>query len=142
MTNDQPLFHAELHYQPGAPAVQLHDGSSNGTSPLGSGEGVVRGTTLQGRVKWSLFEVQGPICETNLVGVITTEDGAQVEFETRGYGVVPDPSRPQLWDMPAVVRFWTGSPAYQWLNTTLAVWEGMFDMRQGVHTYQAYYQKR
>ena len=103
---------------------------------------MVWGATLQGRVHWSIFEVQGPVCETTIVGAITTEDGAQVELETRGYGVVPDPNQPHLWDMPAVVRFRTESSTYQWLNTTLARWEGTFDMRRGVHTYQAYYQAR
>jgi hypothetical protein len=83
--------------------------------------------------------VEGPICETSIVGVMSTDDGATLEFETRGYGVVPDPNQPHLWDMPAVVRFRTESQAYQWLNTTLARWEGTFDMSSGVHTYQAYY---
>jgi hypothetical protein len=81
--------------------------------------------------------VQGPFCETNIVGVITTDDGAEVAFETRGYGLVPDPKEPSTWDMPAVVKFRTESPAYQWLNTTLARWEGAFDMDRGLHTYQA-----
>lgn len=85
---------------------------------------------------------RGPICETTIVGMITTDDGATVEFATRGYGVVPDPNQPHLWDMPAVVRFWTESPAYQWLTTTLARRDGTFDMHRGVHTYQAYYQPR
>jgi hypothetical protein len=97
---------------------------------------------LQGRVHWSIFEVQGPICATTIVGVITTDDGATLEIETRGYGIVPDPDLPHLWDMPAVVRFRTESPAYQWLNTMLARWEGTFDMHHGVHTYQAYFQPR
>ncbi len=142
MTNQHGLFQAELHYQPNAPPVEFRMGSSISGDLLGSGDGIVRGATLQGRVQWSIFEVQGPICETTIVGVITTDDGAQVEFETRGYGVVPDPNQPHLWDMPAVVKFRTESPAYQWLNTTLARWEGTFDMHRGVHTYQAYYQQR
>jgi hypothetical protein len=142
MANNQQLFQAALHYRPSAPPVQLHEHSSRSGDLLGSGDGIVRGATLQGRVQWSIFEVQGPICETNIVGLITTDDGATVEFETRGYGVVPDPNQPQLWDMPAVVKFWTESPAYQWLNTTLARWDGTFDMHSGIHTYQAYYQQR
>ena len=142
MTSNQQLFQAELHYRPSAAPVQLHQHASRSGDLLGSGDGIVRGAMLQGRVHWSLFEVQGPICETNIVGVISTEDGAQVEFETRGYGLVPDPDQPDLWDMPAVLRFRTESPAYQWLNTTLARWEGTFGMLRGVHTYQAYYQQR
>ncbi len=116
MTSNQQLFQAELHVRPSAPPVQLDERSSRSGELLGSGDGIVRGATLQGRVQWSIFEVQGPICETTIVGVITTEDGAQVEFETRGYGVVPDPNQPHLWEMPAVVRFRTESPAYQWLK--------------------------
>jgi hypothetical protein len=139
MTSNQQLFQAELHYRPSAPPVQLHERSSRSGDLLGSGDGTVWGATLQGRVHWSIFEVQGPICETNIVGVISTDDGATVEIETRGYGLVPDPNLPHLWTMPAVVKFWTERPAYQWLTTTLARWEGTFDMQRGVHTYQAYY---
>jgi hypothetical protein len=142
MTGNQQLFQAEFHYRPNTPPVELPQQASRSGDLLGSGDGSVRGAMLQGRVHWSLFEVQGPVCETNLVGVITADDGARVKFETRGYGVVPDPNQPHLWDMPAVVRFWTESPAYHWLNTTLARWEGTFDMRRGVHTYQAYYRPR
>ena len=142
MTSNQQFFQAELHVQPSAPPVQMDERSRRSGDLLGSGDGIVWGATLQGRVHWSIFEVQGPVCETTIVGAITTEDGAQVELETRGYGVVPDPNQPHLWDMPAVVRFRTESSTYQWLNTTLARWEGTFDMRRDVHTYQAYYQAR
>ena len=142
MRNHHQLFQAELHYRPNVPPVELHDSSSRSGELLGSGDGVVRGATLQGRVHWSLFEVQGPICETNIVGVITTDEGAQLEFETRGYGVVPDPNQSNLWDMPAVAKFRTESPTYQWLNAILALWEGTFDMHTGVHSYQAYYHQR
>ena len=140
MTNHDRFFQAALHYRPNAVPVELHDHATRCGELLGSGDGIVRGERLQGRVHWSIFEVQGPICETNIVGVITTDDGAEVAFETRGYGLVPDPTQPSTWDMPAVVKFRTESPAYQWLNTTLARWEGTFDMDRGLHTYQAYYQ--
>jgi hypothetical protein len=142
MTRNQQLFQAELQYRPSAPPVQVREQSNRRGDLLGSGDGTVSGAALQGRVQWSIFEAQGRICETTIVGVITTDNGATVEFATRGYGVVPDPNQPDLWDMPAVVRFWTENPDYQWLTTTLARWEGTFDMQRGVHTYQAYYQPR
>lgn len=142
LTNDQQLFRAELHHRPSAPPVQPHEHSRGSGELLGSGDGIVRGAALQGQVRWSIFEAEGPICETSIVGVISTDNGATLEFETRGYGVVPDPNQPQVWDMPAVVRFRTESPAYDWLNTTLARWEGTFDTRSGVHTYQTYYHQR
>ena len=142
MTNHQPLFQAELHARPNTPPVDLHDAANRSGELLGSGDGTVWGESLQGRVHWSIYEAQGPVCETNIVGVITTDAGARVEFETRGYGLVPDQSQANKWEMPAVVRFRTKSPAYQWLNTTLALWEGTFDMQRGVHTYQAYYHQR
>jgi hypothetical protein len=142
MINHHQLFQAEFYYRPDIPPVELHDTSSRSGELLGSGDGVVRGAILQGRVHWSLFEVQGPICETNMLGVITTDDGAHLEFETRGYGVVPDPNQSHLWEMPAVVKFRTESPTYQWLNAVLALWEGTFDMHSGIHSYQAYYHQR
>jgi alkylmercury lyase len=138
MTSSQQFFQADLHYRPNAPPVQSHERLSRSGDLLGSGDGTVWGARLQGQVQWSIFEVQGRICETSIVGVISTDDGAKVEFETRGYGLVPDPRQPHLWDMPAVVKFRTESPSYQWLNTTLARWEGTFDMHRGVHTYHAY----
>src|SRR5258708_39716048 len=120
MRNHHLLFQAEFHYGPNIPPVELHDNSSRSGELLGSGDGVVGGAILQGRVHWSLFEVQGPICETNIVGVITTDDGAQLEFETRGYGVVPDPNQAHLWEMPAGAKFWPESPGSTGLNPTLA----------------------
>jgi hypothetical protein len=83
MTSGQQLFHAELQYRPSAPPVQRHERSSRSGDLLRSGDGRVWGATLQGRVHWSIFEVQGPICETTIIGVISTNDGATVEFETR-----------------------------------------------------------
>jgi hypothetical protein len=142
MMNQQWLFQATLQYQPNVPPVEVGERSTRCGDLLGSGDGIVRGETLQGRVHWTIFEVQGPICETNIVGVITTDDGAEVAFETRGYGVVPDPTLAHVWEMPAVVTFRTESPAYQWLNTTLARLEGTFDMHSGVHTYQVYSPQR
>jgi hypothetical protein len=36
------------------------------------------------------------------------------------------------------VKFETDSEAYRWLNTTLGVWEGEFDMETYRHTYRIY----
>jgi Protein of unknown function (DUF3237) len=139
MPNNPVLFQAALQYLPDAPPVDLGGRPKRSGELLGSGDGVIQGATLQGRVHWSIFEVQGPVCETTMVGVITTDDGATIQWETRGYGVVPDQNQPNQWYMPAVVKFTTASPLYSWLNTTLATWEGTFDRTSGLHTYQAYY---
>src|SRR5260370_25321568 len=81
MINRHQLFQAEFHYRPNIPPVELHDSSSRSGELLGSGDGIVGGATLQGRVHWSLFEVQGPICETNMVGVITTDNGSMPSWQ-------------------------------------------------------------
>ena len=48
MTRNQQLFEAELHFLPSAPPVQLHERLNTSGDLLGSGDGNVRGSALQG----------------------------------------------------------------------------------------------
>jgi hypothetical protein len=99
----------------------------------------VNGPRLQGRIRWDLYERVGEVrCETNFTGVIEADDGAQIRFDTMGYGMVPDRSNPHRWHMVAAVQFDTTSTKYAWLNTVLAVWNGEFDMATYRHRYQVY----
>jgi hypothetical protein len=88
MPNNPVLFQAALQYLPDAPPVDLGGGPKRSGELLGSGDGIIHGANLRGRVHWSIFEVQGPVCETTMVGVITTDDGATIDWETRGSGHV------------------------------------------------------
>src|SRR5207244_8198645 len=51
----EPLFDAELDYQPGMPPL-----TSDGDGTLiGSGDGAVHGPKLTGKLEWTLFEQPG-----------------------------------------------------------------------------------
>ena len=51
----EPLFTAELDYQPGmAPLTSEGDGAL-----VGSGDGAVQGPKLTGKLEWTLFEQPG-----------------------------------------------------------------------------------
>ena len=71
----EPLFDAELDYQPGMPPL-----TSEGDGTLiGSGDGAVHGPKLTGKLEWTLFEQPGStLCAMAPVARITTGDGAQI----------------------------------------------------------------
>ena len=105
---------------------------------LGSGDGVVKGSSIAGTVHWSIFEVVGEVCETNITGVVTADNRARIQFDTRGFGTVPNEKRPERWNMPAARKFVTDAEEYSWLNRTLALWMGTFDMKKRKHHYEVY----
>lgn len=72
------------------------------------------------------------LCTVTPVGVISTDDGAAVWFEGRGYGLRgAEPSTPHLWRLGWTVRFETDDRRYAWLNDEFGHWEGTFDERVG-----------
>ena len=135
------LFEIELNYTerfPDAVAVTGRVGEYSG-----SGTGFVNGPEIQGHVlRWDLFEEVGEqLCSSNINGVIETEDGAHIRFDTMGFFRVPDKTQPQLWATSAAVHFETNDDRYAWLNDVLGVWEGTFDMDSYRHHYQVYARK-
>jgi hypothetical protein len=132
----EPLFEVQLQYKEGKPPV-----SSQGKvgEYIGSGEGTVSGLKIKGTVHWTLFEAQSEtVCESNLFGVIETDDGARISFDTMGFFMLPDKGSPNQWVTSAAVSFDTEDERYQWLNTILGVWEGEFDMGTYRHHYWVY----
>jgi hypothetical protein len=106
----KPLFEVKLSYVEGKPAVSM-DGKVG--EYLGSGEGTVAGVKLNGTVYWTLFEAQRETaCESNLFGVITTEDGAEIRFDTMGFFRRPYKDKPHLWVTSAAVSFETDDERY------------------------------
>src|SRR5260370_31039856 len=99
----EPLFDAELDYQPGlAPLTGEGDGAL-----IGSGDGTVHGPKLTGKLEWTLFEQPGStVCSMGPVFRITTGDGPQIRFEVRGYGTRSGPSDP-AWRGAATPYFTT-----------------------------------
>lgn len=133
----EPLLELRLQYQEGMPPVISPEAGIG--EYLGSGNGTVAGPRVQGTIYWDLFEVVGERrCQTNFAGAIETEDGARIQFDARGYGMVIDRSRPDEWLMTSAVQFDTVDERYDWLNKTLAVWSGKFDMVTYRHHYQVY----
>jgi hypothetical protein len=108
---------------------------------LAGGDGKVEGPNVNGTASWTLFENQEFDLKrpANMVGVIETEDGARIEFETIGIFIKPEEGD-RLWRQSAAVRFSTSDSRYDWLNAILAFWSGAFDSGTYVHHYDVYAQ--
>ncbi len=148
------LFDAELRYKSDMDVVVPVEGREG--ELIGSGEGTVTGEKIRGTVRWSFFAancayllvkagVEPPpgqhLCYTNPGGVIQTEDGAQIWFDAKGYGLRGyDEAQPHKWRLTMALQFNTDDERYRWLNTTLGVWEGRFDEKTGHARYRAYVQ--
>lgn len=136
-TQLQQIFELNMMYR-GQEAITSPEGKVG--DYIGGGDGTVSGK-IKGTVKWDLYEeFTDNGCLTNFVGFIETEDGARIAFDARGHGKVTHPDEPNLWVMVYGVKFETDSEEYAWLNATLAVWEGTFDMESYQHNYRAYAQ--
>ena len=132
------LFEMRLQFREMLPVTSREAGEGE---YIGSGEGTVKGPRIHGTVRWDLFEKQEEtLCRSNLTGVIETNDGAEIHFDSRGFFIKPDQSNPNKWVTSASVHFDTADYRYEWLNRLLAVWEGEFDMETYRHHYQAYAQ--
>lgn len=108
---------------------------------VGSGDGTATGAKVSGSVRWDLFEKrEAALCRSNLIGVIETDDGVQIQFDSRGFFIQPDPASAQKWVTCAAVHFRTTDGRYAWLNSRLALWEGTFDMKTFHHHYHLRFQ--
>ena len=131
------LFELELGFQWEMSPVTSRDAGEG--EYIGSGEGTAKGSRINGLVRWDLFERrEEALCRSNLTGVIETNDGARIQFDSRGFFIKTDESNPNKWITSASVYFCTTDRHYEWLNTRLAVWEGEFDMATFQHHYHVY----
>ncbi len=146
------LFDAELVYRPGMEDVV--PATDREGVLIGSGDGVVSGSKLRGKIRWSLYSsaclypavragLPAPpgqhLCKVNPGGVIETDDGAEIWFDANGYGLRGyDPAEPSRYVLTMSLRFSTADSRYAWLNAVLGVWEGRFDERSGRASYTAY----
>ena len=124
---------------------------------IGNAIGHVKGDLIRGRIKMSFFALNcayllvqsgidpGPgqhLCKESDGGVIETEDGARITFDTRGYGLRgADPSYPKRWRLAMAVQFSTTDKRYEWLNKAFGLWEGQFDEEKGTAEYKTYIRK-
>lgn len=150
ITSPARTVRAELAYQTGMEAIVPPEGREG--SPIGNGDGRIAGDLLSGDLRWTFFSGNcayllvkqgvnpGPgrhLCTVNPVGVITSDDDAEIWFEGRGFGLRGvDPSAPHLWRMAWTVRFETSAERYSWLNDGFGLWEGTFDELMGRAWYE------
>jgi hypothetical protein len=135
--NLEPLFEIELQYKEALEAVTSPEGRIG--QYLGSGGGTIKGQKLNGTIRWDLYEIVGETrCQTNFAGIIETDDGARIQFDAKGFGMVPDRSKPNKWYMVNAIQFDSEDRRYDWLNMVLALWDGEFDMETYRHFYQVY----
>ena len=112
-----------------------------GTGPhLGGGAGTVSGPKLNGSIKTDFYEEIGETyCLNGLAGYIDTDDGARIDFTTRGHALVHDKATDgESWSMTHSVHFTTDDKRYAWLNGQLGTWNGEFHMGTYQHNYKAY----
>ncbi len=129
------LFDAEMVYR-GQKAMTSSVGKVG--QYVGSGDGSIAGK-INGKISWDLYEdIDNGACLTNFAGIIETVEGDLIRYDARGHGKVPDPKKPHEWVMVYGVKFDTDSETYSWLNATLGVWEGEFNMDTYRHTYRIY----
>ena len=132
----ETLFEIKLEYKESTSPVSLEGKVGE---YIGSGKGTVVGPEVNGTVHWTLFEAQNErVCQSNLFGVISTADGAEIKFDSMGLFMVPDREKPHLWKTSAGVSFETNNENYLWINSLLGVWEGEFDSKSYHHHYRVY----
>ena len=137
MQHIQLLFTLDLQYVKGKERVLSEAGRVG--DYLGSGEGQISGERLSGTVEWDLFEkVEESVCESNLRGVITSDDGTLIHFDTLGFFRPPADSEDSIWQNASAVTFRTEDERYSWLNNLTASWQGRFDMSAYQHHYTVF----
>ncbi|HZD58267.1 MAG TPA: hypothetical protein VE136_16165 [Anaerolineales bacterium] len=130
------LFDMKLHYRKEKPPVTM-DGKLG--EYIGSGDGTLNGLRINGNVHWTLFEAQTEtVCPANLIGLITTDDNAEIKLDAIGFFMRPDPADPYRWVNSAAIRFVTADERYAWLNSILGVWRGETDGRIWRHDIQVH----
>src|SRR6266849_833853 len=128
------LFDAELRYHDGMAAVL--EGDDRGHL-VGSGTGRVDGPRINGNLRWSNFEqVFADYCRLNVAGMIETDDGAEIRFDSQGFAVPP--AAVGAWKVASAVRFAVKDSRYSWLETAPAIWEGEFDATTATARYRVY----
>jgi hypothetical protein len=145
------LFDAELHYQTDLDPLVPSEGREG--ELIGSGDGAAKGAKLAGRLRWSMFAADclfrpdgstangdgDHLCTTNPALLLTTDDGARIWFDAKGYGLRRQADAPN-WLMTSSLRFQTEDERYRWLDNAFGLWEGVFDEQARRARYRAYRQ--
>jgi hypothetical protein len=119
-----PLFELEFAYTVWEEVGAIVGETGSETQAWGLAEGAVRGE----RVSGSHRSCNHPRRRTDNVnvpdvhGIIATDDGAKIYYHLDGYGIATHGTRRTI----GSARFRTGDARYAWLNTVVAVDEGLF----------------
>ena len=130
------LFDAELQH---TGSVEISPTGPIDGKLVGGGAGKALGPLITGNLRWSLYENSTAAgCSMQLPGEIRTEDGALIQFEARGQGIVPDDKAPSHWRVGGAFHFQSKDERYKWPDAVLALWDGDFDMNTGKAFYRLY----
>ncbi len=132
------VFDLRLKHQEEVEASSSAEGRLGGY--IASGRGTAEGPQIRGRVRWDAYEksVGEDSCDSEFVGVIETEDGAEIKFESKGFARVLDRSKTNEWTMHQGIKFESDDERYRWLNGGAGFLIGTFDMDSLEHYYQVY----
>ena len=143
----EPLFEMTLQPQrwPGdgkspEPSPKASPGSRVGEY-IASGEGTLEGPRLKGTISWDLFENRDRknVERTDMFGVIKTNDGAEIGFESFGLFQLSETDK-EKWEQRATVRFATTDERYAWILPILGNMKGTFDLETYLHHYRVFAQ--
>jgi hypothetical protein len=146
------FFDARLQYQTDMEAMV--SGENREGALIGVGDGIVTGEKIQGNIRWALYSgncayvfvqagIEPPpgqhLCTVNPGGVIETDDGAEIWFDAKGYGLRgADATKPHMWTLTMAVQFKTANERYAWLNNILGVLVSRFDEASGSALWQVH----
>ena len=124
------LFDAAMHYTDLA-FLESPFGGAEGMA-FGTGVGTFSGGRLQGEARWSNFprRREDGVFLPNVCGVLTTDDDAEVLFHFTGYSLASEEVR----RITSPVTFSAASDRYRWLNSIVAMSEGLLGIEDGVST--------
>jgi hypothetical protein len=99
----------------------------SGGQLYGTMEGTLNGSQLRGSLQLTNLALRRPdnVNLPTLRGLLTTADGAQVYVELNGVATLRASDGARVFSTSMTFR--TGDSAYNWLNTTLGVVEGVLD---------------
>ncbi len=87
------LFELDLQFKWELPPITSREAGED--KFIGSGDGIAKGSRINGTVRWDLFEKREEnLCRSNLTGVIETNDRASIQFDSRGFFIQPDETNP------------------------------------------------
>lgn len=103
----------------------------SGGQLYGTMEGTLNGSELKGSLHLTNLALRRPdnVNLPTLRGLLTTDDGVQVYVELDGVATLRPSDEARVFSTSMTFR--TGDSAYEWLNTTFGVVEGVLD-RVGV----------